>query len=143
MGIKVDTLNAKPFEERIKVIQSNVSKPELKLLAELNLDRNLHSNIIIAKNKENWCRYDIVVDNKIIEFYGDYWHCNPLKFKADTYHSRVHKTAKEVWKHDKKRINFARRNGYKVLIIWEYDFKHNHFATINKCKKFLSKGDNK
>lgn len=38
------------------------------------------------------------VDNKkIIEFYGDYWHCNPTKYTSESYNKSLHKYAKEIW----------------------------------------------
>lgn len=61
--------------------------------------------------------------NKIIEYFGDYWHCNPNKYKTDYYHKHIHKTAEEIWKLDQLRIQHLERNGYTVEIVWEGDFK--------------------
>ncbi len=60
---------------------------------------------------------------EVIECYGDYWHCNPEKFDEDYYHQRVHKTAKEIWDHDKERIELLESLGYNIKIIWEKDWK--------------------
>lgn len=57
--------------------------------------------------------------NEIIECFGDYWHCNPKKYKEDYYNKRVKKTAKEIWMADEERINVIEKLGYKVKIIWE------------------------
>jgi len=61
---------------------------------------------------------DITIDNKIIiEFYGDYWHANPNKFKKeDIVHHHI--TAEEIWQRDKKRINTLKELGYIVHIVW-------------------------
>ena len=67
--------------------------------------------------------------NKIIECYGDYWHCNPLKYTADYYHKRIHKTAQEIWNKDDERIKLLQDNGYIVEIIWEKDTEN----YINIC----------
>lgn len=61
--------------------------------------------------------------NKIIECYGDYWHCNPKIFDEKFYHKRKHKTAKEIWEHDKLRIKLLKKMKFKVQIIWESDWK--------------------
>jgi len=60
---------------------------------------------------------------KIIECYGDYWHCNPLKYKSNFYNKSVHLPAKEIWDRDKKRIDFLVKNGYDVEIFWENNTK--------------------
>lgn len=59
------------------------------------------------------------ITNEIIECYGDYWHCNPIKYKEDYFNSRLHKMAKEVWDHDANRIKILTDLGYKIEIIWE------------------------
>lgn len=61
--------------------------------------------------------------NKIIEYFGDYWHCNPIKYEEDYYHTQVHKTAKEIWKSDKDRVDELIKSGYGVDIVWEKDLK--------------------
>ena len=54
------------------------------------------------------------VDNgKIIEFFGDYWHANPLLFSAG-YNNRS-KTIEEVWEKDFQRINKLQKAGYTRL----------------------------
>lgn len=73
---------------------------------------------------------------KIIEFYGDYWHANPSKFSGD---KKIHKkTAGEVWAKDKRKIDDLKSLGYKVMIIWESEFKCNREETISKCIQFLN-----
>lgn len=62
---------------------------------------------------------------EVIECYGDYWHCNPEKYRPDYYHQRVKKTAQEIWDYDKERIELLEDMGYTVKIIWENDWKHN------------------
>lgn len=56
---------------------------------------------------------------KIIEYYGDYWHCNPIKYQSDYYHTVIKKTAKEIWERDKKREQELIDAGYQVTIKWE------------------------
>lgn len=57
--------------------------------------------------------------NKIVECYGDYWHCNPEKFDADYFHSIKKMTAKQIWEYDKNRVEFLKSHGYDVEIVWE------------------------
>lgn len=75
-------------------------------------------------------------NKKIIEFYGDYWHANPNKFKATDIIKKI--TAEKIWEKDHKKIKSLENNGYTVLIIWESDYKKDKQETINKCIHFLT-----
>lgn len=64
---------------------------------------------------------------KVVECYGDYWHCNPTKCSPDYYNRLAHLTAQEIWDRDKKRENLLKHGGYDVDIVWENTtktFKH-------------------
>jgi hypothetical protein len=61
--------------------------------------------------------------NIIIEFYGDYWHCNPTRYHNDYFHKIMKRFAYEIWQKDKKRINYIFNKVFNkkiaILIIWE------------------------
>lgn len=62
--------------------------------------------------------------NLVIEFYGDYWHMNPKLYEANNIgHNNM--MAQEIWNRDKRRIQFLRNRGYKVIIIWQDDYRRN------------------
>lgn len=73
---------------------------------------------------------DIYIPSKnlIIEFFGDYWHCNPNKYDSTYYHSQIHKHAYEVWNHDKARMENIEHLGFKTMIIWECDFRTGNYC---------------
>jgi len=66
--------------------------------------------------------------NLIIETYGDYWHCNP-KF----YSKPINNMQRVSSEKDPLRISYIKSKGFKVLIVWEYDFYNN----IEEVKKQL------
>ena len=68
--------------------------------------------------------------NKVIEFNGDYWHRNPLKFESTPENE-------EIWYKDEIK-NDAIRSKFDLLIVWEHDFINNPNETINKCLDFLN-----
>ena len=47
-------------------------------------------------------------------------------------------TAKEKWKKDLTKINYAKENGFEIMVIWESDYKANKNREIQKCIEFLN-----
>lgn len=66
--------------------------------------------------------------NVCIEFFGDYYHANPKKYKdpeALIKFSRIHKVS-EIWDRDKKRIeNLEKYKAIKTIVVWESDYYKN------------------
>lgn len=73
--------------------------------------------------------------NIIFEFYGDYWHANPKKYKAED--KIKDKTAKEIWEHDRKREEALCKLGFKVIIVWESDYKEQKNLILRYIKHLL------
>ena len=72
---------------------------------------------------------DIFITNKniVIEIFGDRWHMNPrIYHESDVvvFFDGEH-TASEVWLGDEIRNNHIRYFGVDIIVIWEYDIKHN------------------
>ncbi|MEK7499449.1 MAG: hypothetical protein AAB649_02490, partial [Patescibacteria group bacterium] len=82
-------------------VQSNVNHPEMDVLLKVD-DRKIWPDILFREKK------------LIVEFNGDYWHCNPQKYAADFFHKNKQKTAQEIWEEDAKRQQVLEKNGYKV-----------------------------
>jgi G:T-mismatch repair DNA endonuclease (very short patch repair protein) len=69
--------------------------------------------------------------NLIIEYYGDYWHCNPKKYDENYLHPHKKKFAKQIWMEDSIRIDYIKNLGYNLEVIWECDLdKPNNLKTI-------------
>ena len=66
--------------------------------------------------------------NIVIEYYGTYWHCDPRKYKQDYYNQKKNKTAQEIWDYDKIRETHIIKSGYKLIIIWETDYKKLNYS---------------
>jgi len=80
---------------------------------------------------------DIVhLDRKIIiEYFGDYFHANPRKYKKDEYINIIGMTAQEKWAKDRRRNFKLRKLGFQVIIIWENKW-------VNEKKKVLTQLNN-
>lgn len=74
---------------------------------------------------------------RIIEFNGDFWHCNPSIYSSDYFHKKKKMHAIDIWDRDNQKIEFAKSQGYEVMVIWEKDFKSNPEDVIKKCREFI------
>jgi len=109
------------------------------------LQKYINAELFYGK-REKWIRYnknkgfyvDLLYDNKIIEFNGNFYHANPLFYDENSEimiaKSRILK-AKEIWKKDEFKINTLKKLNYQILIIWENEIDDKN--TIQKCLKFL------
>lgn len=99
-----------------------------------NINQNVEANVPVY----NYI-VDVIYNKKIIEFYGDFWHCNPNFYKCGdrVKYCDFDMTVEKVWEKDKRRIDFLMSIGYDVLIIWENDWKINKDNCIEKIKKYL------
>jgi G:T-mismatch repair DNA endonuclease (very short patch repair protein) len=85
---------------------------------------------------------DVLVRNNIIfEFYGDFWHGNPRKFKPNDilYHGI---RAEKIWQRDQKRVVFLEKNGYDVYVVWEWDFKNRKQEVLKEIDQMFNWDEN-
>ena len=78
------------------------------------------------------------IGNKIIEYNGDYWHCNPKIYSSDFINKRMNRSTSDLWAKDQYKVEMANKLGYEVYTIWEYDYKHNKKKTIEECINYLN-----
>jgi very-short-patch-repair endonuclease len=78
---------------------------------------------------------------KIIEFNGDRFHANPTIYEStDTPNPfNTNLTSQEIWKRDEARLNFLKKNGFDILVIWEKDYKLNPDKCLEEAITFLRK----
>lgn len=84
-------------------------------------------------------RPDFKYNNKIIEFYGDNIHGNPIKYvETDILpYKNLKITAGEKWNNDRLRENIIKNRGFDLLVVWEYDYRKNPTYIQNMCGIFL------
>lgn len=104
------------------------SKPQIEIHAYL-CDVFPHLNFQLEKfNTPTRRFFDIVSFEQllVVEFFGDYWHCNPQIYNKDFIHPTKRLSAATIWADDKKRLDDIRCNGFDIIVMWGNDFeKHN------------------
>jgi endogenous inhibitor of DNA gyrase (YacG/DUF329 family) len=124
---------------KFKVTQvSNGEKEIISFLVEKSFEPIQH-NTITYNDNNNFYIPDITVDNKIIEFYGSYWHCSPTLFEPLEINESLGITAEQKWQDDENRLTFLKSKGYDVLIIWEHDWKEKRDELKKEILTFLEK----
>jgi G:T-mismatch repair DNA endonuclease (very short patch repair protein) len=80
---------------------------------------------------------DISLGKKLVEYFGDFWHCNPSLYDKDFIMPNK-KKASEIWEQDRKRFSTLISSGYSVLVIWEQDMKNDKENTLQIIENFLN-----
>ena len=137
------TLNSKSPEEIADINKRKIAKGYSISKAEKEIQNfllnlfEIESQYVILKEKKSFI-YDIAYKNKIIEYHGDYWHCNPKKYPAEYFNRRLKCTAGEKWIKDQDKLKIIKDAGFDVLVIWEYDYKKNKEKILQDCVCFLN-----
>jgi G:T-mismatch repair DNA endonuclease (very short patch repair protein) len=127
---KIQSENAKRNQELGLLKYAPISKPEKQIKNTLEKLGFIVEHQFSIKS----LHYDLFIKEKnlLIEYNGDYWHCNPKKYAPDYLNKKKNMKAKELWKQDENKKNIALKSGYNFLVIWESDYKKNKEFEINK-----------
>lgn len=150
----INTMDSKSDEEKVEINRkklfnnSGYSKISQELFWKIHSNyksNNIHFEelncevIRYDKKNEKHYRYDYVdfTLKKCIEFNGDYWHCNPIKYNENFNHPIIKMSANEIWEKDKMKIEWMENRNYSVLTIWESEYRKHPEETLKKCLSFL------
>lgn len=150
------TLDSKTEEEKLEILRKKIMNNKKYSSISQDLFLNILSRI---ENIKDLCFFaenngeidiekdgiifkpDFVYKKNIIEFFGDYWHCNPLIYKDEEKKIRRGSkkySVKSIRKIDGFRLDFFKENGYNVMVVWENNYRQDKEKVINECIKFLS-----
>ncbi len=59
----------------------------------------------------------------VVEYNGDYWHCNPMMYSGSFFHSKKQKTAEQIWAEDAQRLSVMEQKGYHAVTVWESEYR--------------------
>lgn len=142
------TMDSKSDEEKARMESARfsagvVSKPEIAISDSLKSNGYLmESQFKIYYTDSNYANrryfmYDFKYQNKIVEFHGDYWHCNPNRFSAEVINKTTKFTAQQVWDKDAKKKQLALDNGYEFMQVWESEYRKDTVETVRLIIEFL------
>lgn len=149
------TMDAKSPEEKLEINKkrmlnnSGYSKQSQELFWNIYKEfkennivfHELTGKEVIMYNKEinNMYKIDFVdfTNKKIIEYNGDFWHCNPELYNESYFNKVKQKYAKDIWEYERIKLDYMKNKGYDILVIWEKDFKHNKEKIIQECIEFI------
>jgi hypothetical protein len=130
-----DVLKKTRMDGKIKsVIKSKKEKEICTILKEMG-----YTVISSLKVDTKICDVYILEFNLIIEYFGDYWHCNPQKYSSDFLNKKKGLTAKEIWDYDKMKLELIKSYGYNLEVIWESELKLNNEKLITIIKNYDTK----
>ena len=103
---------------------NSVSKAQLIFAEKVLNNIQFETEYTIYNNEGKLIFIDFFIPSRKIalEFFGDYWHCNPRKFHSEYYHKVLKMSAGDIWKRDAKRIDdiFSYFNkDITVIVVWE------------------------
>jgi len=113
----------------------NSSIMEKKWLDILGIDKKYRNAFVKIDNKIYKFDAYIPETNTIYEFYGDFWHGNPNKYKDGEYNLKNKSSFSDLYKKTIDRENFLKSKGYKIISIWEDEFVKNNKQIINQKYK--------
>lgn len=137
-------LDRKVISEQMKQTQRSgkiksviVSKREKEIVKEIKQlgYKPIHSYRVDSKI----CDVYIPSLNLIIEYFGDYWHCNPKKYESDYFNKKKNKFAWELWDYDRKKLELIKSYGYNLEVVWEGDLKLNNKLINIILQKYVTK----
>ena len=120
----------------------NQQKPNLqelkikKILMNAEVDFKMFVNVTYNLKKElRQHETDFLIPpNKIIEHNGKYIHADPRLYSSN---KKIYdKIAGDIWKKEKIMLKQIRKEGYRILVVWELDLKKDIEKTTKKILKF-------
>lgn len=121
-----------------KYIQSPIANKLFEeIKTKLNINDPIEEKYIFNDKLHKGYLFDFCLGNKLIEFNGDYWHANPTLYGPKSFIKAKNKKAEDIWEYDRIKMQTANDQGFKLLVVWEYDYNNDKEKTLQKCIDFL------
>ena len=122
-----ESIWSKKFKNRHNSVRADHFFKELASFLQLNPDEyycasNNGEYGVFDKENNKYYFYDFVCPKYklCIEYFGDYWHCNPTKYGADYVHQQSGYLATDIWKNDAVKLQtITKERGFDTMVVWE------------------------
>lgn len=122
---------------------SNLHKEVVSTLLKYGIKLKIEKKI--KKDNGYYYSFDIFIEpNILIEVQGDYWHGNPLLYKPTDLimkGSSAEQTVSSIWKRDILKREKAIEQGFRVIVVWEFDWKTEKEKTLKRLLDDISSQD--
>lgn len=71
----------------------------------------------------------------VLEFFGDFWHCNPRYYSEDFVHPVVGRRAASIRREDEGRLSLLRQMGYTPVRVWESDWREDPQTVLEEIER--------
>lgn len=133
-----------PYPGAHSLKRTRISGPHQRLSDALAKHGISHHNEVVIYRPDVFSKFkaprvDILIEGLIVEVFGDYFHANPIKYRAsDLISSFKGKCeAASIWESDDNRLQKLQRCGFKTLVVWEYDVKTDLSSVIERIQNEL------
>lgn len=133
-GVKHPMYGKKHTIEALKKIGEHIntsgrSKLEHAMSDQLVSILGGHKNVGVG----GWCCDYVNHELKlVVEFFGDFWHHNPVIYDIEYVNPFTKRSSADVWERDQRKIHELSNLGYKVIVVWEHDWKLNSDKCIQE-----------
>jgi very-short-patch-repair endonuclease len=116
--------------------RSTVSKPQRELYDSLCETYACKLEVLLPFHTIRYFA-DILIPelNVIVEFMGNYWHCNPNMYEETYLHKKKGLLAKDIWEADRIRKEILEAFGYVIIPVWESDYTKDRNQVITLLKE--------
>jgi G:T-mismatch repair DNA endonuclease (very short patch repair protein) len=140
--VEIAVIKLQRLLSHLSEIKPNKRESQIgKILTDAKIRFKFHRNVDYQtlQKEHRKKEADIFIrPKKIIEHNGTYNHADPRKFNPDDLireHGKMVK-ASEIWKREKIILKQIKKQGYKILVVWEEDLLYNTEETTKKILKF-------
>jgi hypothetical protein len=108
-------------------------------LDSLGIPNTLENRNVLIKIGNKQFNVDGLLPDKmeVYEYYGDFWHGNPIVFNPNEINPKLNVKFKTLYKRTMNRELILKDAGYKIISVWEYDYKMAHDIPIYISKDII------
>lgn len=139
-GIPYTCLNSGSFSKESQILFNNIHSELTLGIKTKNHFGSLNSEFTINVGQDYY-KYDFVnsIAKVVIEYNGSKFHPKPEQKEDEIGWCVFHpnKTVKDAREYEARKFSAIEQRGYKILVIWDYEYKKDKEGTVKRCLDFI------